>query len=206
MSSQDEGDSKIPVQAIKPEQKYTVKQFEREFRSEDACLGYVEERRFPGGVAFCIDRKVERKHHRVAGRTSYACLACGNHIYSSAGTVFHKSTTRLRTWFYVIRLVAWTRVGVSAKQIQRETGVTYKTARRIMKQIRKLMAEKLTLVGHVEMDEAHFGGADSNKPKHLRGSRKWTILGMVERGRCAVAQVVPDLTTSSLVSIVHETI
>jgi transposase len=202
----DKGDAMNPFQAIKPEQKCAVKQFEREFPSEDACLEYVKERRFPGRVAFCVNCKVDRKHYRVAGRTSYACHACGNHIYSPAGTIFHKPTTRLRTWFFVIRLVASTRVGVSAKPIQRETGVTYKTAWRIMKQIRKLMAEKLALVGHVEMDEAHFGGADSNKPKHLRGSRRGTILGMVEGGGCVVAQVVPDVTTSSLVPIVRETI
>ena len=128
--------------------------FDREFPSEDACLEYVKEKRFPGGMALCVNCKVERKHYRVSGRTSYACHACGNHIYPLAGTIFHKSTTSLRTWFFVIRLMASTRVGVSAKQIQRETGVTYKTAWRMMKQVRKLMADTINLKGPVEMDEA----------------------------------------------------
>ncbi len=98
-------------QTVKPEQKYTAQMFDREFPSEDACLQYVFERRFPAGIALCVNCQVERKHYRVSGRTSYACHACGNHIYPLAGTIFHKSTTSLRTWFYVIRLMASTRVG-----------------------------------------------------------------------------------------------
>ncbi len=166
-------------QSIKPQQRYTAKQFDRELPDDDACLEFVKEQRFPGGKAFCVHCRKERKHYRVSGRTSYACHACGNHIYPLAGTIFHKSTTSLRTWFFTIRLMASTRVGVSAKQIQRETGVTYKTAWRMMKQVRKLMAENLTLLGPVEIDEAEFGGSDSNKPKHLRGKAKATVFGIV---------------------------
>jgi transposase-like protein len=181
-------------QTVKPQQKYTVRDFDREFPTEDACLEYVKEKRFPGGMAMCVNCKVERKHYRVSGRTSYACHACGNHIYPLAGTIFHKSTTSLRTWFLVIRLMASTRVGISAKQIQRETGVTYKTAWRMMKQVRKLMAEKIRLEGQVEADEAEFGGSDLNKPLHLRGKAKTTVLGMVERGGRVVAEIVPNST------------
>jgi transposase len=192
-------------QTVKPEQKYTAKQFEREFPSEDACLEYVKERRFPGGRALCVNCGVERKHYRVSGRTSYACHACGNHIYPLAGTIFHKSTTSLRTWFLVIRLMASTRVGISAKQIQRETGVTYKTAWRMMKQIRKLMGEKITLKGPVEMDEAYFGASDENKHRELlRQKSKATVFGVVERRGRVVARVVPDARKESILPIVGE--
>ncbi len=185
-------------QTVRPEQKYTAKMFEREFPTEDACLQYVFERRFPGGVALCVNCQKERKHYRVTGRRSYACHACGNHLYPLAGTIFHKSTTSLRTWFYVIRLMASTRVGVSAKQIQRETGVTYKTAWRMMKQVRQLMAEKIRLEGQVEADEAEFGGSDANKPLHLRGKAKTIVLGMVERGGRVVTEIVPNSTALAL--------
>jgi transposase len=156
------------------------------------------QRRFPGRMALCVNCGIERRHYRVSGRTSYACHACGNHVYPLAGTIFHKSTTSLRTWFFVIRLMASTRVGVSAKQIQRETGVTYKTAWRMMKQVRKLMEEKITLSGPVEIDDAEFGGPDLNKPKHLRGKSKVTALGIVERGGKVLAQVVPNITALTL--------
>src|ERR1700679_4043167 len=146
-------------QTVPPQQKYTAKMFAVEFPTEDSCLDWVMEKRFPGSKALCVECGVERKHYRVSGRTSYACQECGNHIFPLSGTIFHKSTTSLRTWFYVIRLMASTRVGVSAKHIQRETGVTYKTAWRMMKQVRTLMAERIKLLSPVEMDEAHFGGS-----------------------------------------------
>src|ERR1700728_483769 len=138
-------------QTVKPQQKYTVQQFDREFPDDDSCLEYVMQKRWPNALALCVNCNVERKHYHVSGRTAYACHACGNHIYPLAGTIFHKSTTSLRTWFFVIRLMASTRVGVSAKQIQRETGVTYKCAWRMMKQVRKIMGEKITLSGAVEI-------------------------------------------------------
>jgi transposase len=193
-------------QTVRPEQKYTVKQFDMEFPDGDSCLEYVKEKRWPDGRCLCVKCGIERKHYRVTGRTAYACHACGNHIFPLSGTIFHKSSTSLRTWFYVIRLMSSTRVGVSAKHIQRETGVTYKTAWRMMKQVRKLMAEKINLSGAVEIDEAHFGGSDENKPKHLRGQKKTPVLGMVERDGRVVAQIVPDVKTGTLVEAVRKTI
>lgn len=191
-------------QTIPPQQKYTIKDFEREFPSEDSCLEYMKERRWPEGKTLCVGCGVERKHYRVSGRTSYSCRACGNHIYPLAGTIFHKSTTSLRTWFFVMRLMASTRVGVSAKQIQRETGVTYKTAWRMMKQIRTLMGEEIKLSSPVEMDEAYFGGSDSNKPAHLRGKAKTPVLGIVERGGRVVARLIPDASKDSILPVVGE--
>jgi transposase len=195
-------------QTIPPQQKYTVKQFQADFPDDDACLEYLMQKRFPGAVALCAGCKVTGKHHRVSGRMCYACDRCGNHLFPLAGTIFHKSTTPLTTWFYVIKLMTSTRVGISAKQIQRETGVTYKTAWRMMKQVRILMAEKLKLSGPVEMDEAEFGGADANKHKHLRGKAKTLAFGIVERrgtGR-VLTTVVPDAQKDTLLPIVKESV
>jgi transposase len=191
-------------QTVPKQQKYTVKDFECEFPAEDSCLEYVKEKRWPGGKMLCVRCGEERTHYRVRGRMAYACPACGNHVFPLAGTIFHKSTTSLRTWFYVIRLMASTRVGISAKQIQRETGVTYKTAWRMMKQVRKLMADSGKLSGPVEMDEAYFGGSDENKPQHLRGKAKSTVLGIVERKGRVIARVIPDATKDSILPVVGE--
>jgi transposase-like protein len=193
-------------QTIPPQQKYTTKQFLTDFPNDDACLEFMLNQRWPGGVALCVECNVERKHYRVTGRTCYACPVCGNHIFPLAGTIFHKSTTSLMTWFFVIKLMTSTRVGVSAKQIQRETGVTYKTAWRMMKQVRKLMAEKIKLQGAIEIDEAQFGGSDTNKPLHLRGKAKTTVLGIVERKGRVVARVVPDGQKETLLPIVGEVV
>jgi transposase len=93
---------------------------------------------------------------------------------------------------------------VSAKQIQRETGVTYKTALRMMKQIRKLMGDSGKLSGPVEMGESHFGGSDSNKPQHLSGKAKAPVLGIVERKGRVIARVLPDTTKDPIMPVVGE--
>src|SRR5579875_3707046 len=131
-------------------QKYTICDFNTEFPDDDACLMHVFYARWPDGITTCDSKKcggVERRHHRVSGRTAFACDYCGTHIYPLAGTIFEKTTTPLKLWFYAMYLMGSTRCGISAKQIQRETGVTYKTAWRMFHQIRKLLAEDLRLEG-----------------------------------------------------------
>lgn len=149
-----------PKQSIPKELRYTVADFNCEFPNDEVCLEYIKEQRWPNGITQCEKCGVERKHHRVRHRTAYACDHCGSHIYPLAGTVFEKTTTPLKTWFYAMYLMGSTRCGISAKQIQRETGVTYKTAWRIFKQVRSLLSEDdMQLEGStIEMDETYMGG------------------------------------------------
>src|SRR5436305_14404045 len=100
----------------------------------------------------------------LTDRIAFACNNYSNHIYPMAGTIFKKSTTSLRLWYYAMYLMASTRCGISAKQIQRETGVTYKTAWRMFKQIRSLLFEPdMQLEGSaVELDEMYVGGKRKN--------------------------------------------
>jgi transposase len=203
-----------PTQSIPKHLRYTVADFNAEFASDDTCLEYIKEQRWPNGVTECEKCKLERKHHRVSGRTAYACQACGNHIYPLAGTVFEKSTTSLKTWFYAMYLMGSTRCGISAKQIQRETGVTYKTAWRMFRQIRSLLSEEgMQLEGStVEMDEMYHGGKRQRQGGHGRpsfGSHKVAVVGMVERntpsrvGR-VIARVSPDATKKTLHGLAKE--
>ena len=119
-------------------QKYTIKDFDTEFPNDGACLEWIKNLRWPDGIE-CPECEKVTKHHRVTGRSCYACDYCGHQIFPTAGTIFHKSSTPLRVWFRAIYQMATTRCGISAKQIQRETGVTYKTAWRMFKQIRLLL-------------------------------------------------------------------
>jgi len=193
-----------PKQSIPKELRYTVQDFNAEFSSDDTCLEYVKEQRWPNGVTECEKCKMERKHHRVTGRTAYACQACGNHIYPLAGTIFEKSNTSLKTWFYAMYLMGSTRCGISAKQIQRETGVTYKTAWRMFNQIRKLLSEDdMQLEGStVEMDETYMGGKrrDHRGRPNRADQLHRPVVGMVERGgrKRVRAFVSNDVTRKSL--------
>ena len=102
-----------------------------------------------------------------------------------------------------------TRCGVSAKQIQRETGVTYKTAWRMFEQIRTLMADDIQLEGSsVEMDETYMGGKRKNGTgRPMAGDKvKTPVVGMVERRGRVVALVAPDVKSATLLDMVHERI
>jgi transposase-like protein len=201
-------------QSVPGSQKYTFADFNTEFPDDEACLIHILNERWPDGRTMCKKCGIERKHYRVTGRTAFACDHCGNHIYPLAGTIFEKSSTSLRTWFYAMYLMGSTRCGVSAKQIQRETGVTYKTAWRMFKQIRTLMSEDIRLEGSsVELDETYIGGKKTNKRLSKRrggtgrpgsDSEKTPVFGMVERGGRVIAKVVPDAKLKTLYPIIHE--
>lgn len=191
-----------PKQSIPKELRYTVRDFNNEFPNDSACLEYIKEQRYPGGMAQCAKCGKETKHHHVGNRTAYACQFCGNHIFPLAGTVFEKSTTSLKTWFYAMYLMGSTRCGISAKQIQRETGVTYKTAWRMFRQIRSLLAESLQLEGStVEMDEMFHGG--SRRTSNWR-ENKVPVVGMVERGGRVVARVAANVKKETLHGLVKQ--
>lgn len=138
--------------------KYTMNDFDKDFPNDAACLEWIKRHRWPNGIRCQKCQKIT-KHHRVKKRNCYECDMCGKQVYPTADTIFHKSTTPLRTWFKAIYRMASTRCGISAKQIQREMGVTYKTAWRIFHQIRKLLNEDITAMsGQVEADETYVGG------------------------------------------------
>src|SRR5436305_14108822 len=102
--------------------------------------------------------------------------------------------------------MASTRCGISAKQIERETGVTYKTAWRMFKQIRKLLEEDEPLSGPVEVDETYFGGERKGGiGRPMRGDKvKTPIVGMVERKGRVVAKTAPDVRQSTLHTLIAE--
>src|SRR5579863_7696202 len=195
-------------QSIPQELRFTLRDFFDKFPTDDDCLEYLKEKRYPGGVTHCEKCQQERKHHRVTGRPAYACDYCGKMISPMAGTIFEKSSTPLKTWFYAMYLMGSTRCGISAKQIQRETGVTYKTAWRMFRQVRSLLSEPdLRLEGStVEVDETYVGGVRKyGRGRPMRGDTKKTpVIGLVERGGRAYAKVIKNAKSKTLLSIVRK--
>ncbi|MCH7793433.1 MAG: IS1595 family transposase [Planctomycetes bacterium] len=185
-------------------QRYTIKQFNEDFPDEDACLVYVAALVYPTFPEIhCRTCGEVLKHHRLKGRKAFSCQRCGTHVYPLAGTIFEKSRTPLKSWFYAMYLMSTTRMGISAKQLERELGVTYKTAWRMFTEIRKLMHEDPTLSGQVEFDEMYVGG----RIKGQRGrpgldSPKTPVVGGVERGGRAFARITRDARLATIMPVV----
>ena len=115
--------------------KYTKKDFHRQFPNDATCLEWLKSYLYPNGI-FCKRCNRVTEHHRETSRPSYSCKCGHHHLHPDAGTIFHRSTTHLTTWFYTVFRMACTRCDISAKQIERETGVTYKTAWSMVTRIR----------------------------------------------------------------------
>jgi len=175
---------------------YSVSEFLAEFPDDAACLEHLWRSRYaPDGehaeCPKCMCVRVFKRYATKQGRQSWTCTGCGHHVHPTAGTIFHKSSTSLRLWFHAMYLMTSTRCGISAKQLERELGVHYKTAWRMFNKIRnELMADEpyaKPLNGKVEVDETSWGGKPRKKLKTKKEvaafrEAKTTVLGMVERG------------------------
>ncbi len=158
----------------------------------------------------CGRRSEFKRYDTTQERQSWTCVACGHHLHPTAGTIFHKSSTSLHLWFYAIYLMTSTRCGISAKQIERELGVTYKTAWRMCHEIRhKLMTQgDGPFSGSVEADETYFGGHRRGTKRGRPGpdSHKVAAFGIVERGRRGrvMAVTVPNVAKMTLLPHVQK--
>jgi transposase-like protein len=174
---------------------YSVTEFLADFPDDAACLDYLWRTRHAadGEHAHCPKcdcRRVFRRYETKQQRQSWTCTACGHHVHPTAGTIFHRSSTSLRLWFHAMYLMTSTRCGISAKQLERELGVHYKTAWRMFNKIRtELMndEEEPQLRGTVEIDETSWGGRPRRPIKDKAERARWrenrtTVLGMIERG------------------------
>lgn len=185
----------------------TVQQFFKQFPDDNACLEHIMKVRY-GLQSTCPKCEKETRFSRVSSQRAYACQWCGHHLYPCVGTPFEASRTSLQLWFYAIYLFTQTRSGVSAKEIQRQLGVTYKAAWRMCHEIRKHMANvdgDEPLSGIVEVDETYIGG--KSEGKRGRGATgKTIVMGMLERDGDIMTKVVPNVRRATLHPIIEENV
>jgi transposase-like protein len=188
----------------------TLRQFQDRFPTEESCLDHLFQVRY--GTDFtCPGCDRPAKFSRVKARRSYQCQWCAHQVYPTAGTPFDRTRTPLRDWFYVMFQFVTTRNGVAAKRVERDLGVTYKTAWRMCHEIRKYMAsldsdDPLGGPGEVvEIDETLIGGSVSGMGSGYKGN-KTTVVGMLERGGELVTTVVSSRHRGPMTDLIQSQI
>lgn len=159
------------------------------YGSEEKCRDYLEELRWSDGVTCprCESKSISRIHKR----DQYDCNSCRYQFSVKSGTVFHDSHLPLWKWFLATYMMIEGKKGISANQLKRTLGVSYKTAWYLCHRIRSAMdvASPQLLKGTVEIDETFVGGKTRNKSKAQRAGDQRTapqtktmVIGAVERG------------------------
>ena len=158
------------------------------FHSDERCRELLEVLRWPDGVACprCQDTKVWE-----TARSQYHCQSCDYRFSVLAGTIFHDTKLPLQKWFLAVAIMVEAKKGISANQMKRVLGVSYKTAWYLCHRIRAAMAEANVLSGTVEVDETYVGGKVRGRGRGYKGN-KTIVAGAVQRGGPIVLQVVDD--------------
>lgn len=189
---------------------FSVREFFQRFPNDDACLEHIMAVRFGGTRFECEKCGKEATHHKLEKRRTFVCANCGHHVNPTANTILHDTRTPLVSWFYAMYLFCTTRHGVSGKELQRQLGVTYKTAYRIGQQIRDLTSKAqgfdAMLSGHIELDEAYVGGRRSGGKRGRGAPGKTIVMGLAQRGGRMKAVVIPNVKSETLRGVVLENV
>lgn len=181
------------------------------FGTDDRCREILEELRWPCGVA--CPRCASPKLSRIRDRGQFDCDSCRYQFSTTAGTVFHDSHLSLRKWFIATYLMTESKKGISANQLKRMLGVSYKTSWYLCHRIRSAMqeAQPTMLKGTVEADETYIGGKATGfrSRKEAAGARlrnKTIVLGAIERGGKVRLRVVPNARKGNILGFLQDVV
>jgi len=152
------------------------------FPDEEACWQALRQVRWPEG--FRCPRCGHEGSSRIATRGLEQCRGCRYQCSLTAGTVFHRTRVPLRTWFWAIYFLARHKKGISALQLQRDTGLgSYQTAWALLHKLRSALGPRPEdrLVGLVELDESYVGGPERGRRGGREVLHKAIVAGAVEQ-------------------------
>lgn len=187
------------------------------YSNEEAARQHLEAIRWPGGDVICPHCGSTEGARELGGKSMgpgwYYCEDCQDKFTVRTGTVYERSHVPLHKWLLAFRLMASSKKGMSAHQLHRTLGVTYKTAWFMAHRIREAMAPAKTgpLGGEgkiVEADTTYIGGKEKNKhvgkrdPKKIGGAGKQIVHTLVERGGRARSDHIPNISGKTLRPVV----
>src|SRR5216110_583081 len=166
-------------QRKEPRQEFNLAELIEQFGSEDRCHEYLEQLRWPEGVR--CPRCDSDKISRITKRRQFDCDACRYQFSVRVGTLFHDSKLPLWKWFLAVYLMCESKKGISANQLKRTLGTSYKTAWYLCHRIRAAMKEinPQPLAGTIEVDETFVGG---RRRMPNRMDNKTMVMGAIQRG------------------------
>jgi transposase-like protein len=165
----------------RPDFPKSVMDFQKRFSTEEACLKYMIDSRWPDG--FVCQNCQHKDAYWLPKRRLYQCKGCQKQTSVTAGTVMHRSKVPLTTWFWAAYLVTTHTPGMSAVQFSRQAGIAnYETAFMLLHKLRAAMVKegRDKLKGVVEVDESFVGGRSDKEHKGRSGKDKVIVIAAVE--------------------------
>ncbi len=209
----------------------TLSELSEKYNTQEKCIAHLEQVRWHGSPCcnHCGSSKVKKRKRSLL---QWHCQKCNKDSSVLYGTIFEGSRLKLPKWFQLIGLMLHAKKGISAKQISRDIGVTYKTAWYSAMRVRCAMLDwGEMLEGIIEMDETYVGGKprkrnsningandenvaqlgnvyarEDRKIKRGRGTKKVPVVGIVERNGNVIAKVMSTLTSKDLMGLLKKTV
>src|SRR5438094_5158856 len=190
-----------------------MREFQRQFASEEACQAYLAACRWPDG--FACPRCGHTHGYRLMEHRRWQCVACRYQVSLTAGTILHNTKTPLAVWFWAAYFTVTAKRGISALLLQRQLGLRrYETAWMMLHKLRRAMvnAAREPLHREVEVDDMWIGGPQPGikGSRQLKDRRAVPVLVAVERsedhsGRLRMV-VLPNFTATTMTAILKQNI
>jgi transposase-like protein len=194
----------------------------KQFPTDEECLKYIEQMRWPDGVVRCpvcgadrISRITRKSATKNVRKSLFQCLepTCKQQFSATSGTIFNDSHLPLHKWFMALAIVVDAKKSISANQLKQHLGIgSYRTAWYMAHRIRKAMVETGSLLhGTVEIDETYIGGKSKRRGGAARNQKPRNekfdmVLGMRERkGRVKFVHV-PDGKAATIRKVISENV
>src|SRR5713226_10463084 len=201
------------MRVARPSFPKTLRQFQADFATEEACQQYLAACRWPDG--FICPRCGNQRAYELVKLRRWQCAGCRHQVSLTSGTILHNTKTRLTVWFWAAYLMTTDKRGVSALLLQRQLDLQrYETAWMMLHKFRRAMINLAhePLRGEVEVDETWVGGTQAG----LRGSRQLkgrkaalVLVAGEKRGRAsgrARMAVIPDFKSVTLNAFVQQNV
>ena len=177
-------------------------EWQKKYGTEKACADAIAKYRWPNG--FMCPRCSHDAAWFTKSRKIYQCTNCKAQVSVTAGTLFHSTNLPLVKWFWAIYLIASDKGGISALRLSKQLGVSWPTARNILKKVRTAMAHRdsiYRLQDLIEFDDTYVGGKRPGKRGRGAGGKKSVLVAVEKRGPKAgymAMKAVPDVSGKSI--------